>query len=73
MFRYPSYNDYIGRDRGSNPPPPEIQYIPVKEEPKETKEDQGFKITIRKKPKDRSNSSAKVSKSAVFEKIFYTK
>ncbi len=73
MFRYPSYNDYVGRDRGSNPPPPEIQYIPVKEEPKETKEDQGFKITIRKKPKDRSNSSAKVSKSAVFEKIFYTK
>ena len=72
MFRYPSYNDSIGRDRGNNTP--EIQYIPIKEEPKEVKnEDEGFKITIRKKPKERFNSSGKVSKSAVFEKIFYTK
>ena len=72
MFRYPSYNDFIGRDRGSNTP--EIQYVPMKEEPKETKnEDEGFKITIRKKPKERFNSTDKVSKSAVFEKIFYTK
>ncbi len=72
MFRYPGYNDFIGRDRGSSTP--EIQYIPIKEEPKETKtDDEGFKITIRKKPKERFNSSGKVSKSAVFEKIFYTK
>ena len=72
MFRYPSYNDFIGRDRGNDKP--EIQYIPIKEEPKESKDDdEGFKITIRKKPKERFNSSGKVSKSAVFEKVFYTK
>ena len=72
MFGYPSYNDSIGRDRGNNTP--EIQYVPIKEEPKETKtDDEGFKITIRKKPKERANSSGKVSKSAVFEKIFYAK
>jgi hypothetical protein len=72
MFGYPSYNDLVGRERGSSTP--EIQYIPIKEEPKETKaEDEGFKITIRKKPRERFNSSSKVSKSAAFEKIFYTK
>ena len=36
---------------------PEIQYIPIKEEPKEENNDEGFKITIRKKPRDRFNSS----------------
>ena len=71
MFGYPGYNDMIGRDKGSSTP--EIQYVPIKEEPKETKDDEGFKITIRKKPKERFNSSGKVSKSAALEKIFYAK
>ena len=66
MFRH---DDDIGRDRKM----PEIQYIPIKEEPKEEKNDDAFKITIRKKPRDRFNSSSKVSQSAAFEKIFYTK
>ena len=69
IFRYPRYDDDIGRDREIKTP--EIQYVPVKEEPKETKKDEGFKITIRKKPRDKFNSSGKVSQS--FEKIFYTK
>ena len=71
MFRYPRYDDDIGRDRGIKTP--EIQYIPIKEEPMEQKNDEGFKITIRKKPRDRFNSVGKVSQSAAFEKIFYTK
>ena len=71
MFRYPRYDDDIGRDRGIKTP--EIQYIPIKEEPIEQKNDEGFKITIRKKPRDRFNSVGKVSQSAAFEKIFYTK
>ena len=71
MFSYPSYNDFTGRERGFSTP--EIHYIPIKEEIKETKnDDEGFKITIRKKPKESNNSTDKVSKSAVFEKIFYT-
>ena len=71
MFRYPRFDDDIGRDRGIQTP--EIQYIPIREEPKEENNDEGFKITIRKKPRDRFNSSGKVSQSAAFEKIFYTK
>ena len=69
MFRYPRYDDDIDREKIKTP---EIQYIPIREEPKENN-DNAFKITIRKKPRDRFNSSGKVSQSAAFEKIFYTK
>ena len=73
---YPIFNPYMFRhddDIGRDIKMPEIQYIPIREEPKEEKNDDAFKITIRKKPRDRFNSSSKVSQSAAFEKIFYTK
>lgn len=78
MGRFPRYDDNDDRDRGRRGITPDIKYIPIPEEPKEPVQDEGFKITIRKKPKF-SNSGVmggnndKVSRSAAFEKIFYTK
>jgi len=67
MMGFPNSYDFM---RNNNP---EIEYIPIREEIKEEKnDDEGFKITIRKKKKDKLGNE-KVSKSHVFEKVFYTK
>jgi ribosomal protein L37AE/L43A len=50
-----------------------IEHIPqITHKKKEENESDGFKITIRKKNKDKKNDDNKLSKSAVFEKVFYT-
>lgn len=85
VIPYPMYNPYMFMHsypvydeppRRQYTPAPEIRYVPVSEpEPK----DDGFKITIRKKKKGGLGSSVdvssdnRVSRSAAFEKIFYSK
>lgn len=75
MNRLPLYDDYPP-PRREYTPAPQIHYIPYKPEPEREREreretNQGFKITIRKKSP--GDFGASVSKSAAFEKIFYTK
>ena len=51
--------------------PTRIEYIPIKTEEKKPK-DEGYKITIRKRPRGLSENN-RVSKSSTIEKIFFTK
>ena len=72
MGRYNDNDDIDDRRRGITP---DIKYIPIPEEPQEKTKDEGR--TIRKKSKigggENNENNGKVSKSAVFEKIFYKK
>ena len=59
-------NEYIDRNRNYNLS--EIRYIPIEKETEKPKKD-GYKITIRKKKKKEEG----LSKSTIFEKVFYLK
>ena len=65
MFPYYNYNDE---------PKQEIRYIPFKE--KKEPKDENFKITIRKKPKNKysyNNGRYRLNNNNAFEKVFFTK
>ena len=59
-------DDYPGRN--NNVSISEIRYLPIKTEREQPKKD-GYKITIRKKKRDEKG----ISKSTVFERVFYLK
>ena len=65
MFPYYNYNEE---------PKQEIRYIPFKE--KKEPKDENFKITIRKKPKNKysyNNGRYRLNNNNAFEKVFFTK
>ena len=65
MFPYYNYNEE---------PKQEIRYIPFKE--KKEPKDENFKITIRKKPKNKysyNNGRHRLNNNNAFEKVFFTK
>lgn len=66
--RIRNMDDELGRERNNKIYTPEIRYIPIKTE-NNKQNSNGYKITIRKKHRQRNE----ISKSTIFEKVFYLK
>ena len=66
--RVRNIDDEFGRERNNKICPSEIRYIPIKTENNKPNTN-GYKITIRKKKRNEKG----ISKSTIFEKVFYLK